>query len=779
MLLKKNKTQLNNDKSEEKLPFHYPILLSNKNCEKNQNSRINKKAFYYIYNEYHKKYLKDKNKRRKITKGNSLDNKNKSKNEINLSFNRKFSFIRRNKKDNKKEFSKSISIQKYNTINNELSIGIGQNIEDKINDISLIKNDNDDKKYKFRRCSSNYHLYNQNLNFQNKIYKKDNNSFQKKKENKNKSFAFNRNSKNRMFSSKSYCSNDKNIELEMSFKYNMDKKIVYNKRMTKIDKFLKLLNNGNQKEHHLSFSKIKDINNIFNDSEVNNLKIKKNNIIKEYKNKRTISNNLKMDKNKKIKSNNILYKYFIPHQTQNIKKDDRNKNEIEKYNDIEIKYENNKNSNINFYDREKNKNIHKMIEYVYNYEKFQDKNNFNFKKIKDSENKKVNETFSKEKIKDNYETAKINAKIQIKKIHLNKGNKYQIHNNEINNKFNKKNYNEIKLNKEEYKNLANEENKYNKNNSSINNKRYENEESNQTNGIKNHINNDNLSDIKITNNIKEARNNSFNSSVTTKINNNADIIDVRKYLNNYYENRYKNKLTKHNSMNYISDKSQSFNENNYIDSLKNNLLENLINEDKNNNNNNSYYYNNLSSNVNINININQNNNSNKNNDINSNNSEIKIINQKQNIENNKQNSIHLLTPSFIYDENTEHNNSKYKMESLNKKNILENNKMNEIHNCKNFANIPFNPENNKKFSIISGNNYTFKNKNYNFRNRLIKKNPFQLNHINHSSIEQNKNSFFDENYGNKQSNYNINAQKRKEDLFQLLNFSQNLKSKGK
>ena len=116
MLLKKNRKQLNNDKSKEKLPFHYPILLSNKNCEKNQYTRINKKAFYYIYNEYHKKYLKDKNNRRKMSKGNSIDNKNKSNNEINLSFHRKFRFIPKNKKDNKREFSNSISIHKYNTI---------------------------------------------------------------------------------------------------------------------------------------------------------------------------------------------------------------------------------------------------------------------------------------------------------------------------------------------------------------------------------------------------------------------------------------------------------------------------------------------------------------------------------------------------------------------------------------------------------------------------------------------------------------------------------------
>ena len=652
MLLKKNNKQLNNDKSEEKLPFHYPILLSNKNCEKNKYNRINKKAFYYIYNEYHKKFLKDKNNNTKIPKGNSINNKNKSNNGINLSFNRKFSFVPRNKKDNKNEFSKSISIHKYNTINSEFSIGIKQNSEDKINDIPLNNSNKDDKKNKFRRCSSNFHLYNLNLNFKNKIYKKDNNSFQKKNENKSKAFAFRRNSKNKMFSSKSYCSNDKNLKLNMNLNYDMNKEMIYNKKMTKIDRFLKILNNDQQKVHHLSFNKNKDMNNIFNDNEANDLKIMKNNIIKEYKNKRTISNNnLKIDKIKQTKSNNILYKYFIPNQTQFLKNDERNNKEINKSNNLEIKYEYNNNSNVNLYNREKNKNIHKMIEYVYNYEKFQDKNKRDFKKIKNTENKKVNDTFSKEKIKDNYETTKINANIQIRQILLNKDSKHKIyHKNEINNKFNQKNYNNIQLNKEEYKIQANEENNYNKKISSINNKRYESEKKKQNICIKNNLNNDNLNEIKNTNNIKEIRNNSF----TNKINNNEDIIKVRKHLNNYYKNRYKSKLTKHNSFNYTSDKSQSFNDNNYIVSLKNNLIENLINEDKNNNNN-SYYYNNLSSNVNINININQNNTSNKKSDINSNNSEIKIINQKQNIGNKKQNSIHLLTPSFIYEENTENN----------------------------------------------------------------------------------------------------------------------------
>ena len=270
MLHKYNIEQINNDKLDEQLPFHVPILLSNKNCEKNQYNRINKKAFYYIYNEYHKKYSKNKNDKAKIPKGNIINNPKKYNN---LSFNRKFSFVQRNKEDDKNEISRSISIQKYNTINNNFSIGIGQNVEDKINDSSLNKNDKNGKQIKFKRCSSNYQIYIPNINFLNKLINKDKNAFQKKKENKNKnkSFIFKRNSKNKIFSSKSDASNDKNLKLFMSLKFednklknnniqnDMNKEMVYYKRMTKIDKFLKLKNNDNIKVHHISFNKNKDI----------------------------------------------------------------------------------------------------------------------------------------------------------------------------------------------------------------------------------------------------------------------------------------------------------------------------------------------------------------------------------------------------------------------------------------------------------------------------------------------------------------------------------------
>ena len=61
--------------------------------------------------------------------------------------------------------------------------------------------------------------------------------------------------------------------------------------------------------------------------------------------------------------------------------------------------------------------------------------------------------------------------------------------------------------------------------------------------------------------------------------------------------------------------------------------------------------------------------------------------------------------------------------------------------------------------------------NINYRNKLTKNNLIKLNH---SSKENHKNIFVNENQTNKQTNYNIKKEKRKEDLYQLLHFSQNL-----
>lgn len=61
--------------------------------------------------------------------------------------------------------------------------------------------------------------------------------------------------------------------------------------------------------------------------------------------------------------------------------------------------------------------------------------------------------------------------------------------------------------------------------------------------------------------------------------------------------------------------------------------------------------------------------------------------------------------------------------------------------------------------------------NSNYRKKLIKKNNFKLNQ---SDIDNHKNFIMNENQIKKQNLYNINQEKRKEDLFQLLHFSQNL-----
>ena len=166
MLHKTKGKQLINDKSDELLPFHYP----NKNSTNNQINRINQKAFYYIYNEYHKKYIKSKNNKIRIPKGNSIKNENKSFNDINQPFHRKFNFVPRRKKNDNNEYSKSISIHKYNTINDiDFSIRSGQNNLEKINDASFNRIDKIEKENTFKRSPSNYNLYIPKLNYPNKL----------------------------------------------------------------------------------------------------------------------------------------------------------------------------------------------------------------------------------------------------------------------------------------------------------------------------------------------------------------------------------------------------------------------------------------------------------------------------------------------------------------------------------------------------------------------------------------------------------------------------------
>ena len=80
-----------------------------------------------------------------------------------------------------------------------------------------------------------------------------------------------------------------------------------------------------------------------------------------------------------------------------------------------------------------------------------------------------------------------------------------------------------------------------------------------------------------------------------------------------------------------------------------------------------------------------------------------------------------------------------------------------------------------KFPIYFCRDYTFKNMNIIYRNKLTKK--ALNNQKNYSYMENHKNIFSNQSQSNKQQiNYNINHKKRKDDLFQLLNFSQHLGS---
>ena len=277
------------------------------------------------------------------------------------------------------------------------------------------------------------------------------------------------------------------------------------------------------------------------------------------------------------------------------------------------------------------------------------------------------------------------------------------------------------------------------------------------------------------NNINRDRYHSFDIfKNNSKDENFNKISNIRRYLNNYYQNKYKQNLIKKNSSNYTIDYSPANKEINYYDFMKKNLLEGLINDENVNKNNNNNCCNNLSPNININININPNNISNQKVDINSNRN---TINQDQIKENNDKNSLQLLTPSFTKRQEEKNEEIKVKSQKNDKQTTFKFNELNEIHNfTNNYSFIPNNPDsNNMKFPIYFCRDYTFKNMNIIYRNKLTKK--ALDDQKNYSYMENHQNIFSNKNQSNKQQiNYNINHKKRKDDLFQLLNFSQHLGS---
>ena len=793
----KNESQIF-EHSNEQLPLYYPLFFNKNKFEPDLKNRINKESFYYIYNLYNKKLMKNKNNNINIH-GNSND---KEKNKMQLSFNKNHNVTQQRKKNS--DISNSLSMIKSNlTHNNDSLIKIETSFMDKKNNNEQqnYKDNNINIRKKLKKSDSFFIPYTPNLNlsffnFKNKIpfpnklmEKPNNNSTYYKIGNKGKSWIYQRNLNKRLFSSNSFCSNHKNLKLETidngksdnnnNYTKNfINKELIYKRKMEKIDKYLKILNEENQiLHHHLSFNKGKDNKNILNNNN-DDIKAKniKNSFMKENKSHSNISNYNKIFRNKKIFSNNNLInnKYFFPKESQ-IKLGEKSMN----LNNQKIKYSNKIILKINLEENENRKNIHRMIKYVLNYKKFKEKesekelNKKPFEKIKNS--KKLNNITSEEKNKENSNIINLNKNNHLK---INR-EKIEIKNNNIkikkiqNISFNLKNFGTIPSERNINSNFHSVKNNFNNkifyesaylDNKTTNHK----DENHYKNDIKQNFNKKNNS-FKMNNgeisykfsNMNEG-NYSFNNQTKNSTNDSDNISNVRRYLNNYYEIKYRKKIIKNNSVNFIGDNSSKSNETCYYNLIKNNLLKKLMNDEnipneKINNNNNNNYYNNLSSNVNINININQNDLSNKNIDINLINSNRNTINQEEKKGNNENDNLNLLTPTF---EKTPNEKIQEKID-LNHKKIFRNNESSEFNNfLNNYSYLSYHHENNNKFPIYFGHDYTFKNMNINYKNKLTKK--------------KYKNVFRNEQQINEQNNYNINQEKRNEDILQLFNFSQNL-----
>ena len=355
----KNKS-LNFEQTNNQLPFHYPLLLYKNKSESGINSKINKEEFYFIYNEYQKKNMKNKGCSLKIPKNsNSKTNK-----DIGLSFNRNY-----NKRKNNNEISNSLSIiknyktnidsiEKVETSFFDKNYPHNKSINDKDTDINIPKG-------KLKKYSSYFNPYIPNLNlnidnsnkisFPNKLFKKRNNSsINYKKENKNKSFIVKRNENNRLYSSKSFCTYNHNLKINTIDNNNyiqnyMNKETIYNKRMEKIDKFLKIMNKENQKIHHLSFNK-SDVNEILKYKDKKKLKSIKNfKNIKESFLKGYDNNNMNYNNHKKYKfdNNNFPNNNLINNKSSTPKETNvRIKENRVKLNEQKIKYNQMNNSKI-------------------------------------------------------------------------------------------------------------------------------------------------------------------------------------------------------------------------------------------------------------------------------------------------------------------------------------------------------------------------------------------------------------------------------------------------
>ena len=873
----------NIDNFNEKLPFHYPISFKKNYDSNNTDNKIDLEVFYNIYNNYNKNLVKNKKMNYDINfKENKNDYDYDEYNSEKISVDskkHKYKFIPRRRKNISNNLSENLSL-KNNSLNNNTNDNI-KNIKynsiDKnnyniyMNEISnhLIKNsslseDNVIKKVK-KYSSSNCNLQFKRLIDKKKEcahipFKKKYNSFGKKNDTKN--IIFKRNKNNKINSSKSYSlinksnKNKSPLYRPKSCEYkpddiinNKDKdkdKILYNNKMSQIDKYLNIFTFENNVKNYISFNKNRIKKNNSNENKERFIKNMDVNIEKNYHTEKGIfrKNN---NKNPDNQYNNIFKDYYISkdpylrHKEEDYNKIEKLKNDkqlMNKPNKINIinsqkriynckdiycmdsninqiknkpKKENKKNkekrgnkyekiiSTIQPNNNGKNKKMKRFIEGIFKYQKYKEiqlseTSNFyhknsseriklnNLNKIKsDNLNKDFGDIIIREEKneRDSNTIDKVQHNLYKNSIPKNKNRK-------INNIPHSKkelhiisSHKDICYKKDKYQNKVgmNTYNKFYISNSSAGKKRgidnfslntdYQMDTYNTTNNENNNNNNNiseahsglNLNFLDNKTNVDNYFRKRNNSSFNILNNQEKNISDIRRYLHNYYEIKNRNNIRKNNSFNNINNFYQKEKINNYI--YKNNLLKNLIDEDKNNNsNNNNNYFNNLSSNVNININITPNQISNKSIDINVNDSNRNIMNKKNNSDNNNEyNSIQILTPSFNRTKKELGNEGKISMQKFNMNNAFNNyngikNENKESQNSQNSQNK--NKEqnyNNKKLKINEvGYDYTFKNNQYDYN----------LDDVNNEK-QINNNCCF-----------KIDSQKRKEDLIQLLHFSENL-----
>ena len=250
------------------------------------------------------------------------------------------------------------------------------------------------------------------------------------------------------------------------------------------------------------------------------------------------------------------------------------------------------------------------------------------------------------------------------------------------------------------------------------------------------------------------RNNSsfnlFNNNNQNHLNEEQNLSDIRRYLHNYYEIKSKNNFRKNNSFNNIKTYNQK--ERIYDNTLKINLFKNLMKNEENKDFNNNNYYNNLSSNVNININITPNQISNENIDI-----KVNNINKQNIIEKNEYNSKQLFTPSFMKTKKELSNENKISIQK-NMETVFQNNNIVDLKNNKNNQTNNYFEPNNERIKFDNYNNFGY---DYTFKN------------INYKNNDNVKNSDKEAIFNNKYY-YKEHSDKRKDDLIQLINFSENL-----